>query len=172
MIRLKGYDYSQRGCYFVTICAHQKRNLFGAIPGRTVEPNAFGRIVIETWHDLPNHYADVHLDSFVLMPNHVHGILVLTRPAWAGLKPAPTKLSEVVRALKTFSAKRVNRARDTIGQPVWQRNYFERIIRSPREHDAIRRYISENPLRWAFDRDNPDAIRPVDNDRDIVGANL
>jgi REP element-mobilizing transposase RayT len=96
------------------------------------------------------------------MPNHVHGILWLSGAERAGLKPAPTGndrtrhgLSESVRALKTFSARRINELRGTPGIPVWQRNYYERVVRNERELNAIRDYIQTNPLRWHLDKENP-----------------
>ncbi len=136
--------------------------------------NAYGEIVREAWFDLPNHYAHVELDAFVIMPNHIHAIIVLVaEPVGAGLKPAPTPaptrhpLSEIVRALKTFSARRINTRRGTPGAPVWQRNYYEHIVRNERSLDAIRRYIAENPLRWHLDRYNPDATGPDLQARDL-----
>ena len=132
--------------------------------------NAFGEIVVRTWHDLPNHVANVQLDAFVVMPNHVHGIIVITdnsvvdsvgagsEPAPTTTKPAPTPkrhaLPEIVRQLKTFSARRINQHRGTPGAPVWQRNYYERIIRDERALGRIRAYIRNNPLKWELDREN------------------
>ena len=132
--------------------------------------NAFGEIVVRTWHDLPNHVANVQLDAFVVMPNHVHGIIVITdnsvvdsvgagsEPAPTTTKPAPTPkrhaLPEIVRQLKTFSARRINQHRGTPGAPVWQRNYYERIIRDERTLGRIRAYIRNNPLKWELDREN------------------
>lgn len=181
-IRLKGYDYTQPGAYFVTICTYQRIHLFGEVVDGEMRLNAFGEIVRQAWFDLPNHYGHVELDAFVVMPNHIHGIIILTadtvgaglKPAptptptvGAGLRPAPTPaptkrhpLSEIVRALKTFSARRINALRGTTGTPVWQRNYWEHVIRTERALDAIRRYIIHNPARWHLDRYNPDAIGP------------
>ncbi len=171
-IRLKGFDYSSRGCYFVTMYTAQKRCLFGVVADSRTAPNKAGWAVIECWNDLPNHYADVHLDSFVLMPNHVHAIVVLTRPPWAGLKPVATRLPEVVRGFKTFSAKRINQLRGGAGQPVWQRGYYEHIMRTPSAHERIREYIALNPIRWAFDEENPHSRGPADNDSLFVRSLL
>ncbi len=109
--------------------------------------------------------SNVQLDAFVVMPNHVHGIIVITNPVVAGAgcvgagsEPAPTKsygLPEIVLQFKTFSARRINDVRGTPGTPVWQRNYYEHIIRNERSLNRIRQYIAENPMRWAFDRENP-----------------
>lgn len=165
-IRLKGYDYTRAGMYFVTICAWQKTCLFGEIVNDAMVLNAYGEIVESCWHELPEHYQNVELDEMVVMPNHVHGIIVIT-DVGAGLKPAPTKgepapastnappkqhgLSEFVRALKTFSARKINVLRNNPGCPVWQRNYYERIIRNEKELDETRMYIMNNPLKWVLD---------------------
>jgi len=173
-IRLKGYDYTQPGAYFVTICTHRREMLFGRVVDGVMQLNEFGRIVEWTWYDLPNHVANITLDAFVIMPNHVHGIIIINPPATvgagspmvgAGSEPAPTidaaagpkphGLPEIVRQFKTFSARRINARRGVRGVPVWQRNYYEHIIRNQRALNAIRRYIIENPARWQKDRENP-----------------
>jgi len=174
-IRLKGYDYTQAGAYFVTICVYQWECLLGDVRDGEMVLSEYGRIVQETWDDLPNHYPHMELDAWVIMPNHVHGIIVLTPDVddvdvvGAGLRPAPTKaarkssprrhdLPEIVRALKSFSARRINQLRHSPGVPVWQRNYYERIIRTERALQAIRQYILDNPIRWHLDRYNPKAM--------------
>ncbi len=124
--------------------------------------NEFGLIVQDAWVDLPNHYPNVELDEFVVMPNHVHGIIIImdddeSTMVGAGLKPAPTNalsykhypLSEIVRAFKTFSARRINEIRGAGGVSVWQRNYYEHIIRNDDELNRTRKYIIDNPSRWA-----------------------
>jgi REP element-mobilizing transposase RayT len=163
-IRLKGFDYGTPGAYFVTICAHNRACVFGEVVDDVVRLNDPGNIVAASWADLPTHYPHVRLDAFVVMPNHVHGILLLTEGGGvgAGFKPAPTRtnrhpLSEVVRGFKSFSARRVNGIRNTPGAPVWQRNYYENIIRSQSSLDRIRRYIIGNPAEWSFDPENPGA---------------
>ena len=137
-----------------------------------MRPNALGRVVEACWHGLPDHYAHLTLDAFVLMPNHVHGILVLTpsgRQSPLAAETNPSRggigkrhgLSEILRAFKTFSARRVNAIRRTSGEPVWQRGYFEHIIRNQTSLAEIRQYIAANPARWAVDRENPvNARRP------------
>jgi len=181
---LKDYDYSLAGAYFVTVCACGRQCLFGEIADGTMRLNRLGTIVQSCWHDLPTHYPHLGLDAFVVMPNHVHGIIVLTdsenlgvRPGLrvgagssvgaglhvgAGLSPAPTPtgvkrhgLPELVRAFKAFSTRRINELWDTSGQSVWQRNYYEHIIRSEKSLDAIRQYIEANPTNWSFDLENP-----------------
>ena len=164
-IRLQGYDYSSAGAYFVTICAHDHETPFGQITNDEMILSKAGRIVLACWQELPTHYGHVELDAFVVMPNHVHSIIVLGDDDWrdreteASRKPASTKgrqpLSEVVRAFKTFSAKKINELSGVTGIPVWQRNYYEHIIRNDRELQAIRQYILDNPAKWALDRENP-----------------
>jgi putative transposase len=165
-IRLRGYDYSQPGAYFITICTQDRSYLFGEVVNGEIQMNEYGQIVHDAWNDLPNHYAGVVLDAFVIMPNHVHEVIVLTNDpirddfVGAGLKPAPTHtkhvpLSEIVRAFKTFSARRINQHRGTPGAPVWQRNYYEHIIRNEESLNHIREYILQNPIRWRLDRENP-----------------
>ena len=130
--------------------------------------NETGRAVRHTWDDLPNHYPHAAPDAFEVMPNHVHGIVILTDTddpglnfhyVGAGFEPAPTRpvsnnsmsrhgLPEIIRAFKTFSAQRINVLRKTPGAPVWQRNYYEHIVRNDDELNCIRQYIADNPLKW------------------------
>ena len=140
-IRLKGYDYAQPGAYFVTICAQGRQCALGdVVDGKMTSLDA-GHIVQVCWDDLPNHYPHVQLDAFAIMPNHVHGIVVLVDDdvvVGAGLRPAPTGpaptttvapkrhgLPEIVRAFKSFSARRINEMHDTIGVPFWQRGFYD-----------------------------------------------
>jgi len=164
-IRLKGYDYAQAGTYFVTICTRDRLCLFGEIGDNKMRLNEAGLMVDTAWQDLPHHYPYVQLDEYVIMPNHVHGTIIVG----AGLKPAPTNhavptkrhgLPEIVRAFKTFSARRINRGRATPGVPVWQRNYYEHVVRNEESLNHIRHYIIDNPQRWALDRENPNASEP------------
>jgi putative transposase len=165
-VRLKGYDYTQPGAYFVTVCVRGRECMLGQVIDDQMVLNEAGRIVDAAWRDLPNHYPQVGLDAFVVMPNHVHGIIVLnedtTSGVGAGFKPAPTGkptkrhgLPEVVRGFKTFSARRINEYRDTTGSPFWQRNYYEHIIDGDDQMDRIREYINNNPYAWETDEDNP-----------------
>ena len=138
----------------------------GDVVDNSVQLSQEGQIAAECWNDLSNHYGHVELDEFVVMPNHVHGIIVMVgtervdgfRPQRAGLKPAPTpmhSLSEVMRAFKTFSGRRINQIRGRTGEPVWQRNFYERVIRDEKALSEIREYIVNNPAKWAEDMENP-----------------
>jgi putative transposase len=145
--------------YFVTICTWQRECLFGEIIDRAMKLNEYGDVVANCWIQLINHYSHIKLDAHIIMPNHMHGIINIAGSVGAGLKPAPTTgrhdLPEIVRALKTFSSRQINILRDSPGVPVWQRNYFERVIRNEKELYTIRKYIQMNPLQWDSDKDNP-----------------
>jgi putative transposase len=171
-IRLKSYDYSLPGAYFVTMCTEKRKCTLGEIVDRKFEPSRAGRIVKESWFELPYHYAGLELDAFVVMPNHVHAVIILQDPflpavlrspihtVGAGLKPAPSPhrrrtLSEVVRAFKTFSARHINKAQRTPGRAFWQRGYFEQIVKGEKALFEIRGYIANNPGNWDADTDNP-----------------
>jgi REP element-mobilizing transposase RayT len=164
-IRLKGYDYSQAGAYFVTIVAWQREMLFGEIVDGEMKLNEFGEIISEKWQWLETQYEYVELGAWVIMPNHHHGILVIHNGR-GGSRPAPTPpikrkpLGGLIGAFKTVSTKQINLLRDTEGQVVWQRNYYERIIRNEPEMDRITRYIESNPTQWADDNENPNRIHP------------
>ncbi|MFZ1417685.1 MAG: transposase [Burkholderiaceae bacterium] len=158
-IRLKDCDYSRAGAYFITICTHERQALLGQIVDGQMQLNSLGEIVQAVWFALTEHYAHIHLGVFVVMPNHVHGIIEIkveeaASSVGVGLKPTPTRhgLSEIVRALKTFSARRINEKCAKVGNKVWQRNYYEHVIRSEASYLTISKYIQTNPQRWAEDR--------------------
>ena len=156
--RLKDYDYTKPGAYFVTICIKSRDCLLGSVSDSLMTLNDFGKAVEWTWTDLPRHNVNIELDEFIIMPNHVHGII---RIVGAGSKPALMNgtnpddkghgLSEIARQFKTFSAKRVNQIRHSRGVPLWQRDFFEQIIRNDVELRRIREYIVNNPVSWESD---------------------
>jgi putative transposase len=198
-VRLKGYDYSSAGAYFVTVVAWRREMLFGDVVDGEMKLNRHGHIVRDAWFDLKNHYSHTDLGAFIIMPNHVHGIIVLIDDGRGGSfmsggvispdgrggssisgamslpdedhmgkMPLPKGethpyrkskprhgLPEIVRAFKSFSARRINRLRRTDGIPVWQRNYYEHIVRDEREMENITKYIETNPSRWNDDDENP-----------------
>lgn len=189
-LRLKGYDYSQVGAYFITICTQDRAYLFGEIVDGEMRWNEYGECAVRWWEDIPRHFTAVDIDAFVVMPNHVHGIVVITggpvgaglpRPdpqtanavadtgtdaamdAHKGAETAPLRrpsLGNVMAYFKYQSAKHINAMRQTVATSVWQRNYYEHIIRSEASLNRIRQYVLDNPARWTFDRDNPSAIVP------------
>ena len=186
-IRLQNYDYSQNGAYFVTICTAHKRPLFGVVRrgdpfGRPpvpayVELSETGRIVESYLTEIPSHYPDVHLASYVIMPDHIHMILVLTQnqPQRAGQCPAPTEesdlscrrggtpgppatiekpappcrrggtpgppaLPKIINAFKSLTTRKA-------GTSLWQRRYYEHILRSQQDFNEAAGYIAGNPVR-------------------------
>ncbi len=176
-IRLQGFDYSLAGAYFVTICTHGKRCLLGSIVGKSVELSPAGEIVQAVWNSLPERFPRLVLDEFLIMPNHVHAVLGFVG---AGLAPpavspgkdadstattAPTgavttarnySLADVIGAFKSISTIQVNKRLQRKGVPLWQRNYYEHIVRKGEDLRKIQQYILENPLNWALDAENPD----------------
>ena len=131
--------------------------------------NECGEIVRHAWNDLPNHYPHVVLDEFCIMPNHIHGIILLTESrSDDNARPDDETrshkkrhgLPEIVRALKSFSSRRINQALNSPGIPAWQRNYYEHTVRNNGELHAIRQYIQKNPLKWELDQDNPVTLVP------------
>ena len=166
-IRLKGYDYTQPGAYFLTMVTQGREPLLGEVVGMKMKLSPSGLIVQRAWFDLPRHYTGIQLDAFCIMPNHVHGIIVLVDGGGGrggsaesieveqNSRKTRPYLPEIVRAFKSFSTRRINVLRNTPGIPVWQRNYYEHIVRNEAEWERIRMYIRENPGRWKDDRENP-----------------
>jgi REP element-mobilizing transposase RayT len=168
-IRLPGYDYTRPGAYFITICTHERAHLFGAVVDGEMRLNEWGRIVRDEWFKTAQIRPHVQLwdDEFVVMPNHIHGIIWIVddnTDVRATRRVAPTpptgpdagSIGAIIGQFKSAVTKRINQWRGTPGAPVWQRNYYEHIIRDERALNAIRCYIGENPLRWHLDRYNPE----------------
>lgn len=169
-IRLKNHDYSSSGYYFVTICTNNRECLFGNIVGATrgspasMKLNDIGKIVTSVWQTLPDHHS-VKLDAFQIMPNHIHFIVNMTGKSGNGHaygrgNPAPT-LGQIIAYFKYESTKQINQYSvragvippDTI-EKIFQRNYYEHIIRTEYDLDKIREYIETNPQMWNRDRNN------------------
>ncbi len=173
-IRLKGYDYSQEGAYYVTVCVRNRQCLFGEVVEGEMALSAWGEIVQQEWLQTAVVRPYVRLDEFMVMPNHFHGILCIVddsgrgdaRVAPTGTErtdavhgshgPQPGSLGAIVGAFKSAATKRINVLRVSPGAKVWQRGYWEHIIRHDRALDRIREYIATNPARWALDPENPD----------------
>lgn len=169
-IRLKGYDYSEGGAYFVTICTQGRECLFGDIVDDEMRLNDTGTMVRDLWHEIPEHFRHADIDEFVVMPNHFHGIIVIVGAQFIApfdcdainnnkkqgvMNHAPTTVGEIVRAFKARCTNAINHIRNTPGTPLWQRNYYEHIIRGEGEMNRIRKYIVDNPAKWAEDENNP-----------------
>ena len=169
--RLKEYDYSNEGAYFITICAQGRKCLFGLISDGEMRLNEYGKILINYWNELPYKWPNVSLDYFAVMPNHVHGIIMIVgagspRPLipptdLEGGETPPLQnqpsLSQIIGYFKYQSAKKLNASRATPGAKVWQRSFYEHVIRDDESLNRIREYIATNPSRWHLDRENPAA---------------
>ena len=117
----------------------------------------YGEVASQCWHDLPRHYLSCSLDSFVIMPNHVHGIVVINNEKMVGngLKPFPTfDLSEIIRGFKTFSSRRINEMVKGSERFQWQKSFYDHVIRDERSLNNLRQYIQNNPLKWELDMEN------------------
>ena len=151
-IRLKGYDYASKGLYYVTLCTEQSECLFGRVEFPKVILTEAGLMIQKTWDEMPQFYPGVELDVRIVMPNHLHGIILLSSADSSSSKRAP--LGELLRRFKSLTTKRYNVGANEGAWPesrggVWQRNYYEHIIRDETALDEIRAYIEDNPRRWA-----------------------
>jgi len=181
-IRLKGYDYSTAGGYYVTAVAFHRECLFGEIVDGEMQLNDLGRIVEACWSEIPSHFPNVEVDAFVIMPNHIHGIIMLyenirsdanasdrrgTIPVGAThasplqkhdlpCGPKPRSLGAIVGSLKSAVTRRANRELHSAN--IWQRNYYEHIIRVQKDYEHIAGYILANPSNWTSDEENPTEV--------------
>ncbi|NOX88910.1 MAG: transposase [Calditrichaeota bacterium] len=169
-IRLKGYDYSQPGSYFITICTQNREMLFGDVADGRMILNTIGKIIDYHWQRLPQHFKNIELDEYQIMPNHFHGIIRIVgamHSAWGirtqrnnatenasplphGTKPG--SLGAIMQNFQSITTRKINKIRKTPGVRIWQRNYWEHIIRNEQELNRIRQYIIENPLKWQDDK--------------------
>lgn len=159
-IRLPDYDYTFPAAYFVTLLAWQCRPVFGQVIDHTVQLSKTGVLAQREWLRLGQRFGHVELDEFVVMPDHVHGILLLTdvKDSSSETNPAdepsaqphvePGSLGAIVRAYKSTVARLVNFNRFSDGGPLWQRNYYERVVDDERDLEQIREYIRSNPMNW------------------------
>jgi putative transposase len=170
-IRLKGYDYSEAGAYYVTIVTYHRDLLFGEIVNEEMILNELGKIADECWRAIPDHFPFVELGTYVIMPNHVHGIIVIrniesssnvgathasplhiqnSSPQGAA---SPHSLGTIVGSFKSAVTKRIGRELNATG--IWQRNYYEHIIRDEKDLQNKTDYINANPMLWEEDDNNP-----------------
>jgi len=169
-IRLRDWDYRTAGAYFITIVARGRECLFGDVVDGLMNLNAYGRIVHEEWMRSTDIRSEIALDAFVVMPNHIHAIVIIRNVGAYGRTPPvahgagahsrvplrpPRSLGSFIAGFKSVATKRINETRGTPGIPVWQRNFYERVIRNDRELNAIRQYITDNPANWEQDTENP-----------------
>ena len=166
-IRLPGYDYSSAGAYFVTIVTWRRDCLFGDVVDGEMALNDFGQIADSCWCAIPDHFPNVELGVHVIMPNHVHGIIVIREDELHNnvgaqhccaptdghkINVKPGSLGAIVRSFKSAVSYRINKEHNATG--IWQRTYHEHIIRNERALNAIREYIANNPINWEQDIDN------------------
>ena len=183
-IRLKGYDYTSEGGYFITLVAHERQSIFGEIIDGEMRLNALGVIARDEWFRtaLMRPYVELFDDEFVVMPNHIHGIIWITNQPdrWGTARRAPTddlqrrapiddptpnleqfgkpvsgSIPTIVRSYKSVVTKNINELRGAPSNPIWQRNYYEHIITTDREYESIVEYIDANPCAWLNDSENP-----------------
>lgn len=168
-IRLKGYDYSRAGAYFITVCTHHRECLFGEIIDGEMKWNECGETARRCWLEIPHHFPHVELDEFVVMPNHVHGILVIVEndvgannhsplPGATPFRSPSRAIGSIIRGYKIGVTKWFHQNTDI--HLVWQRNYYEHIIRDERSLHRIRQYIRDNPQHWHLDQENPQRTGP------------
>ncbi len=171
-MRLRDYDYSQPGAYFVTICAQHRKCLFGTIIDGKMQLNEIGQIVVECWNRISQHFPSVELDEYVVMPNHTHGIIRLKIPEHIATRrgevsspalnnnshkdevPSPT-LGRILAYFKYQSTKRINQHRDMQGTRLWQRDYYDHVVRDDPDLQRLRQYIQNNPMKWELDQLHP-----------------
>lgn len=173
---MEGYDYSQEGAYFFTLCTQDHLCLFGSIQDYEMLLSEAGRMIRDSWEEAPEHYPAVETGAFVVMPNHIHGILILVgadprvcpKPNPEEIQSdqaAPLKLGDVVRQFKTLTTRRYIEGVKLHSWPpfpkrLWQRNYYEHIIRDEDSHYRIVQYIEGNPAQWDWDQENLALRRP------------
>lgn len=189
-IRLKGYDYSQDGAYFVTLCTYNRECLFGKIHNKKMILSALGKIVADEWEKTPQIRKEIKLDEWVLMPNHFHAVVFIINdshrtgdyctgdqpvartwhpsiprtshpliprtslPSIAPTGPKSKSIAALMAGFKSSVTKHINKKRNRPGCPVWQRNYYEHIVRNEESLNRIRKYIQNNPLKWDLDKNN------------------
>ena len=167
-VRLRGYDYSRNGVYFVTICTRNRVCLFGDVNRGMMRLNAMGEVVLEEWIRSRELRPNMRFDDWVVMPNHFHGVVSICdstsdrsqEKSFArrsnGVAPRrPRSLSSFVAMFKSTTTRRINVIRDMPGRPVWQRNYYESIVRDRQYLLNIQRYIKNNPAAWSRDQLHP-----------------
>lgn len=166
-IRLKNFDYSKEGAYYISLCTYNKEYLFGEIKNKEMILNVNGKAVDVFWHEIPLHYPEVELDEYIIMPNHIHGIIFINTADVQDFKPLRKKIPEqtnkyqhiipgsigsIIRGFKIGATKWFKA--NTEISPVWQRNYYEHIIRDDEDLNRIREYIKSNPMNWDKDDEN------------------
>ena len=148
--RLRGYDYSQNGWYFVTICIKDKIKCLGEIENEKMEYSQYGDIILKFWQEIPKHYKNVFLDEWIIMPDHIHGIIIIENPiaiVTADNNGNYGLLSKIVKSFKEISLKTIRKDYNDY-EFAWQRSFYDHIIRNEKSLNKIREYIRNNPQKW------------------------
>lgn len=171
-IRLANYDYSQNDAYFITICSYQQKCIFGEIVNDDMQLNDYGKAVQQEWLRTEMLRPSIELDAFVVMPNHFHGIFLIHNDIAGSRhsairerfgKPVTGSVPTIVRAFKSAVTRRVNERLGMQNVSIWQRNYYEHIIRNEGSLSKLREYIDNNPINWALDKMNPSFLGDKSN---------
>ncbi|PKO05893.1 MAG: hypothetical protein CVU41_09725 [Chloroflexi bacterium HGW-Chloroflexi-3] len=176
-IRLQGYDYSQFGTYFITICTHQKQRIFGEIVNGEMKLNLMGQYAFHQWNKIPQRFLNVELDEFIIMPNHIHGIIIIgsgrgegsenklrfpTINSFSDPSPlhhdhhqpngtVPGSIGAIIQNFKSGTSRKINAMPGMKNIKLWQINYYDHIIRNEEDHHRIVEYIQKNPVQWEQD---------------------
>ncbi len=172
--RLAEYDYSQPGYYFITVCTKDKAHCFGEIVDNKMTLNGVGKIIETCWLEIPKHFDNVSLDEFVIMPNHIHGIIIINEgrmcrdeamprlyngehPQMSAISPKPNSLPVIIGSFKSICVKIIRKSFPNTNF-AWQPRFYDHIIRAERSYNGIQWYIQTNPERWDRDRNNPEGV--------------
>ncbi len=178
-LRLSNYNYSVSGTYFITICSYKREEFFGEITNNLIHLNDYGKIIHDCWYQIPTNYKKIKLDDFVIMPNHIHGIIWIVGAIHESpeekrkihetpenkltlgngvIRELPLRIerrkmliSKIIGRFKMNSAKLINNIRNSKGSHVWQRSYYDHIIRNETDLNNTKAYIQNNPLNWRTD---------------------
>ena len=164
-LRLRGHDYATPGVYFVTICSYQMECTFGFIedaqcvkePQFDLSPSPLGHLIIKCWQSIPDWFQNVKLDKFVVMPNHLHGLLQINNDE----QIQPTALTTIIASFKSSVTRQWNQQNGVASRSVWQRSFHDHIVRNEKSLNQKRQYIQDNPLKWHLDELNPNWRRSI-----------
>lgn len=161
-VRLKEYDYNQPGAYFVTLVTYKRQEIFGKIVNDQMYLSSAGSCADVCWRMIPSHFNNVVSDVFIVMPNHVHGIIEIEGDDID--KTITPSLSDIVSSYKSAVSKLIHRMAEYEMLKVWQRSFYDHIIRDDRDYDNIVEYINGNPVEWALDKENMSSKRNLNKD--------
>ena len=154
-IRLQDYDYSNPGYYYITICTHNRKELFGEIKNNQIILNKFGIIIDKIWKEIPNHYSDIELDTYIIMPNHIHGIIKINNPVGDGHAHPVNKSNNIPTMIGSFKSAVSKQIRKSENNSFhWQRFFYDHQIHTTNSLNNIRKYILANPMNWDNDENN------------------